>query len=168
MKRWNQVLTEWETGNYPKIPNNIKKPFFWRTSVVKKNKDSIYKEEFLENDELSAVKRQDLKTFSEHFQKKKNVNEKYAIAFPNLSGDTTLVVPIPRNGKQFTNLYKFMNNASEIHKVEFWKKVAKEIRKMQAKFENIWISVHGLGVNYLHVRICSKPKYYNSCKLKRK
>ena len=71
MKKWNQVLTEWDTGHYPKIPNNVKKPFIWRTSVIKRNKDSIYKEEFLENNELSAVKRQDLKTFSEHFSKKK-------------------------------------------------------------------------------------------------
>ena len=24
MKRWNQVLEEWENGNHPKLPTNVK------------------------------------------------------------------------------------------------------------------------------------------------
>ena len=31
---------------------------------------------------------------------------------------------------------------------------------MLKKYDNIWISSHGLGIDYLHIRICNYPKYY--------
>ena len=163
--KWSEVLLQWESGNYPKIPSNIKSPYFWRTSVQSNKKDLVYKEEFIEDERLLTAK-EDLKPFSEHFNK--NKDEKYAISFPNLSGDTMLVVPIPRKSKRFTNMFYFMNSASEIQKRELWKKVAIEARKFLKNNENIWISTHGLGVNYLHVRICNTPKYYENSKLKKK
>lgn len=162
MKRWNQVLEEWENGNYPKLPSNIKKPFLWRTSVINNKINKKYKEEFLEDIRLESHTRQDLLTYKEHFKK----NNKYAIAFPNLSKDTMLVVPQPRKGKQFTNLYYFMKNASIVQQKELWKLVVKQIRKMLEKHENIWVSSQGLGVDYIHIRICSFPKYYEKSKLK--
>ena len=162
MKRWNQVLEEWENGNHPKLPTNIKKPFLWRTSVINSKVNKKYKEEFLEDIRLESHTRQDLQTFKEHFKK----NNKYAISFPNLSKDTVLVVPQPRQGKQFTNLYYFMKNASVVQQKELWKLVVKEVRKMLQKHENIWVSSQGLGIDYLHVRICSFPKYYENSKLK--
>ena len=159
--KWSKVLSQWELGNYPKIPDNIKSPFFWRTSVQSNKKDLVYKEEFIEDERLLNAE-EDLKPFSEHFDK--NKDEKYAIGFPNLSGDTILVVPIPRK----SNIFYFMSNASEIQKKELWKKVALESKKFLETNENIWISTHGLGVNYLHVRICNSPKYYENSKLKKK
>lgn len=160
--KWSEVLSQWESGNYPKVPKEIKSPYFWRTSVQSSKKDLPYKEEFLEDERL-LNKKQDLKTFEEKFNK-----EKYAVSFPNLSGDTILVVPIPRKGKRFTNMFYFMNNASEIQKKELWKKVAEQAKEFLKTNENIWISTHGLGVNYLHVRICNNPKYYEKSKLKNK
>jgi len=157
-------LSQWESGNYPTVPKNIKSPYFWRTSVQSNKKDLVYKEEFIEDERLLKAK-EDLKPFAEHLDK--NKDEKYAISFPNLSGDTILVVPIPRKSKIFTNMFYFMNNASEIQKKELWKKVALEARKFIEKNENVWISTHGLGVNYLHVRICITPKYYENSKLKK-
>ena len=38
---------------------------------------------------------------------------------------------------------------------------------MLKKNENVWVSTHGLGVDYLHVRISNNPKYYESSKLKK-
>ena len=35
------------------------------------------------------------------------------------------------------------------------------------KNENIWISVHGLGVDYLHIRISNNPKYYEKSTLQK-
>ena len=160
--KWSEVLSQWESGNYPKVPKNIKSPYFWRTSVQSSKKDLPYKEEFLEDERL-LNKKQDLKTFEEKFKK-----EKYAVSFPNLSGDTILVVPVPRKGKRFTNMFYFMNNASEIQKKELWKKVAEQAKEFLKTNEKIWISTHGLGVNYLHVRICNNPKYYENSKLKKK
>ena len=159
---WSEVLLQWESGNYPKVPKEIRSPYFWRTSVQSSKKDLPYKEEFLEDERL-LNKKQDLKTFEEKFKK-----EKYAVSFPNLSGDTILVVPVPRKGKRFTNMFYFMNNASEIQKKELWKKVAEQAKEFLKTNEKIWISTHGLGVNYLHVRICNNPKYYENSKLKKK
>ena len=160
--KWSEVLLQWESGNYPKVPKEIKSPYFWRTTVQSSKKDLPYKEEFLEDERL-LNKKQDLKTFEEKFKK-----EKYAVSFPNLSGDTILVVPVPRKGKRFTNMFYFMNNASEIQKKELWKKVAEQAKEFLKTNEKIWISTHGLGVNYLHVRICNNPKYYENSKLKKK
>ena len=160
--KWSEVLLQWESGNYPKVPKEIKSPYFWRTTVQSSKKDLPYKEEFLEDERL-LNKKQDLKTFEEKFKK-----EKYAVSFPNLSGDTILVVPVPRKGKRFTNMFYFMNNASEIQKKELWKKVAEQAKEFLKTNENVWISTHGLGVNYLHVRICNNPKYYENSKLKKK
>ena len=45
--KWSEVLSQWESGNYPKVPKEIKSPYFWRTSVQSNKKDLPYKEEFL-------------------------------------------------------------------------------------------------------------------------
>ncbi len=45
----------------------------------------------------------------------------------------------------------------------FWKQVSQNIiniSKTLHKNEKLWISTHGLGIYYLHVRISKKPKYY--------
>ena len=34
--------------------------------------------------------------------------------------------------------------------------------------KKVWISAHGLGVPYFHIRICNKPKYYFSEELSKK
>lgn len=165
--KWSQVFDEWVNGNYPKIPSNINKPFFWRTSVIDNSVDLPYHEEFIEDERFLSQTRQDLKAFNEHFISKKNIDKKYAIHFPNLSSDTTLVVPVPKKGKNFINLFYFMKNASKIQQQELWKLVVKQAKTMLKKHKNIWISTHGLGVNYLHVRISNSPKYYENSKLQK-
>ena len=159
--RWGCVINNWKTGKHPRLPKYIKKPFIWRTSVINCDIDLNYKDEFIENDNL--IQHQDLSTFYNYFDTK----EKYTIGFPNLSGDTYLIIPIPRKGKEFTNLFYFMKNASNRHQQEFWKIVAIEIENFlyKKKHKNLWISSHGFGVNYLHIRICTYPKYYGDSKL---
>ena len=136
-KKWKEVLDNWENGNIPKMPDNIKKPFIWRTSAINNKKDLPYKEEFIEDKRLYMLKKQDLITFKEYFLKKKNINEKNAISFYNLSKDTILVVPVARTNKKFTNLYYFMKNASLKQQKELWKKGSIEAKKMLKKFNNI-------------------------------
>ena len=48
----------------------------------------------------------------------------------------------PQSGKQFTNFFYFMKNASKVQQSELWKVVAREARKMLKKNENVWISSH--------------------------
>ena len=167
MNTWNNVLNEWSNGNYPQIPNHINKPFIWRTSVINKYTDFPYKEEFIMDKRLSG-RQEDYSLFTSppaSLLSKKHKN-KYGISSKNLNGDTILVIPKPKKTKEFTDLYYFMKTASEKHKQELWKLVVKQIRKMLKIYDNIWVSSPGLAISYLHIRICSYPKYYENSKLK--
>jgi hypothetical protein len=167
-KNWSVVLDEWENGDYPKIPSHIKNPFLWRTSVINNNLDLPYKEEHIEDKRLLTMSKQNYLPFlnkPSSLLSKKNENKKYAIASINLPKDTILVIPKPRQNKNFANIYYFMKNASKIQQKELWKLVAKQAKIMLKKYDNIWISSQGLGISYLHIRICNFPKYYEKSKL---
>tara|TARA_B110000305_G_C18940233_1_gene403577 strand:+ start:45 stop:533 length:489 start_codon:yes stop_codon:yes gene_type:complete len=160
---WNQVLNEWSEGQYFTYPKSFKGKFQWNTSVIKKNGNTPFVEKFMTNKELP--KSQDTSSYNEYITKSKN---KYVVSFPNPSGDTMLIIPIPRVKKNFATIKDFMDNASEIHKREFWKEVSKIIREQMKDNKHLWVSAHGLGVSYFHIRICEIPKYYFSDKLAQK
>lgn len=160
--KWSTILDGWNNGIYPIIPKNKDKPFFWKTSVINKYKDLNFKEEFIE-DNLLISNKQNIIPFQKYIDNKKD--ERYAISFPNLSGDTILIIPVPRVRKNFSNLFYFMKNASNKQQKELWKLVVKEAHQLLKTNENIWISTHGLGVNYLHIRVSITPKYYGNSKL---
>ena len=155
INKWKDVLDEWKNGNHFKYPSRIRGNFHWNTSVLKNGGDIKYKESFKINKKLPN--KQDKKEFQDHIKKSKN---KYVTAFPNLSGDTMLVVPMPRNGKNYATLKHFSDNAPAVQQKEFWKKVSDLAHQQMKKHKSVWISTHGLGVSYLHVRICNTPKYY--------
>jgi hypothetical protein len=159
---WKDVLTDWENGMILKYPKNVKGKFQWNTSVLKNDGKVSYLQTFRTNNKLAQ--NQNKKDFQEHF---KNSQSKYVVAFPNLSKDTMLVVPMPVRGKNYATLRDFIDNASEIQQQEFWKKVAEVAKKFMNEKGKVWISVHGLGVDYTHVRISSSPKYYFDNDLKK-
>jgi len=70
--------------------------------------------------------------------------------FYNLSKNTILVIPI----KPYANMYQFAIHSSDIEWLGLFRKILKNLKKGQ------FISTHGHGVNYLHVRIENYPKYY--------
>jgi hypothetical protein len=152
---WNDVLTSWENGIGLKYPKKVKGRFQWNTSVLKNDGNVEYKQVFRTNHKLPAA--QNKKDFLEQINQSQN---KYVISFPNLSKDTMLVVPMPVRGKNYVTLRDFIDNAPEIQQREFWKKVAETAKQFMKEKGKVWISVHGLGVEYVHVRISSSPKYY--------
>ena len=77
-----------------------------------------------------------------------------------------LVIPMPVSGKNYATLKDFIDNAPKIQQQEFWKHVAEVAKKFMKKNGKVWISVHGLGVAYTHVRISTIPKYYFVSELK--
>ena len=154
--KWSEQLKKWESGEILKYPKSIKKAFFWETTAITKTLDTEYKEKFIEDNFLEKM-RQNKSSFKEKFQKTKQKN---VISFLNLSKKSLLVVPIPKQGKSYTTLKKFIDNAPIEQQKKFWKKVANSVHKMLKTNDKVWVSTHGTGVPYLHVRIDSYPKYY--------
>ena len=159
---WSEVLKNWENGITLKYPKQLRGRFQWNTSVLKKDGDVEYKQSFRTNNKLPET--QNNKDFQEYIKNSKNT---YVVAFPNINKDAMLVIPMPVQGKNYATLRDFIDNASMIQQQEFWKKVAEVAKKYMNENEKVWISVHGLGVAYTHVRITSTPKYYFDNALKK-
>ena len=118
--KWNEILEKWEAGNYFSFPKKLKGKFQWNTSVLKNNGKSEFKQQFMENNDLP--KSQDITAFNEYVKKSKN---KYVVSFPNPSGDTILVIPMPRSNKNFATIRDFMENASDLQKKKILARICK-------------------------------------------
>ena len=167
-KYWNDVLTNWEMGKYLKIPKNISKPFYWRTCPIYANKHSIYRDEFIETNSLP--KKNEYTSFLNNPISLKKTQKNIIVA-PNMSNDTILVIPgidtfETQSGKvneiNYSSLFYFMKNAPIPKQIELWKVVSYVIRKQLYVWPKLWVSVHGNGVGYLHIRISKLPKYYGN------
>ena len=66
------------------------------------------------------------------------------------------------NELNYSSLFYFMKNAPKKKQVKLWKTVSFVIKKQLPLWKKLWISVHGNGVGYLHIRISKLPKYYSS------
>jgi hypothetical protein len=84
--------------------------------------------------------------------------------FPNLSGEALLVVPnqsdkISFNGR---DLISFLHTAPDDLVHDLWKIIGQETAtaiSSEAPFQ--YLSTHGLGVLWLHVRLEQGPRYYH-------
>ena len=159
---WKDVLDMWEDDYMLKYPKNIKRQFFWRTTPINKAMNSVFKMEFVETDDLNYS--QDCSAYDSYF---KNVKKSSVVVFPNLTNTAQLVVPVPVKGKNFTYLKDFIDNASPTQHKLLWKTVAIQAKQLLKKHKTIWISTHGRGVPCLHIRLDTKPNYYDNSKFKR-
>lgn len=156
--KWIDKLNEWSKSQTLFYPKNIKKSFFYETSPIKTGEEK-YKVKFIENENLDKMK-QDYSTFIDKIKISKN---NYVTSFYNLSGDTLLIIPIPKQNKNFTTIKHFIDNASKTQQKYFWKYVSQKIKSLiKDKKKKYWISTHGTGVPYFHLRISTKPKYYQT------
>lgn len=160
--RWKKVISDWKEGaNLPCYPRNIRKQFFWETSYIDKEMKEEYDEKFIESERLEQQE-YNPEAFLEYIE---NSDNDYVTSFPNLKKDSMLVIPIPRSSN-FTSLKFFMDFSSDRQYRYFWRRVAEEIENMLLEHEGVWVSTHGLGVPYLHVRIDTYPKYYQTRRFK--
>lgn len=153
MKMWSHKLSDFSIT----YPSNITDSFIWETSPIHKNTDTQYKEVFIPNPRLPQI--QDYSSFEEHII---NSKSKSAVSFFNPSKTTLLVIPIPRKNKNYATLKNFLDEASFEQKQKFFAKIRKEINNMLKLHDKIFVSTHGFGVPYLHVRIEPYPKYFLS------
>ena len=154
--KWKDKLKEWLKEKPLTYPKNIKSSFFWETKCLKTFNDE-FEEEFIESKSLNNLL-QNYNSFIEYINSSKN---KYATSFYNPNKTSLLIIPMPRDNKKFTTLKDFIDNASLNHQKKFWKYVAKTIIKFMKENKEVYISTHGLGVSYLHVRLDLSPKYYS-------
>ena len=167
--KWKDVFERWNAGIIPEIPKNITKPYLWRTSVVDKNKNNFFIEEFIEDKRL-IKKKQNFDLYCSkplEICSKKHKN-KLVTSSMNLQKDTMQVVPIPVKGKNYANMYYFVKNADIEQQKTVWKTVVIEAEKMLKKHKQIYISSQGLGIDYFHVKICTFSKFYDDSPLKNK
>lgn len=97
----------------------------------------------------------DRATFAEHF------TGNSIAAFASLGGDAFLLAPKPMAEKSdFIDLYRFASAAPEDVQLDLLCALAPRVRQQLASGQPRWLSTSGLGVGWLHVRIDSRPKYY--------
>lgn len=99
---------------------------------------------------------QDHSPFAEHFEG----TDAQVIAFDNLGGDAKLVVPRPLGSDcAYSHLAAFLRSAPETQKHLLWQIVGQCITS-KLGVKPIWLNTAGGGVDWLHLRLDSRPKYY--------
>ncbi|MEZ4316815.1 MAG: hypothetical protein R3F61_04915 [Myxococcota bacterium] len=77
--------------------------------------------------------------------------------FANLSGDCTLVCPTRSDA---LHLLGFLRTAPTALSDDLWATTAREVLARIDRTKPLWVSTHGTGVPWLHVRLDDTPKYY--------
>ncbi len=174
---WRAVLDAWKSGDYLKNPTDLN-GFEWRTLPVNFDASSEYKQIFIPS---TFPDTPDNETFSKYFTSSFDKTGKLpaGIVIWNKNHDTKMVIPNlnyskTSKSKNFSHLANFMLEADEEQQREFWKIVADAIEEelellvnnQQNEGNKLYVSTHGHGVNYLHVRIeHDRPKYFDPEKL---
>ena len=110
-------------------------------------------------------------------------DERSVVGFRNLGGDAILTAPCPRGGAPEGSPLKYapqvMDNSAYAHLTSFaryapaqqflalWRLCVAQIREEMNELtrrgsdQRLWLSTHGKGVSWLHVRVEYRPKYYH-------
>ena len=95
--------------------------------------------------------------FAEHFDSHPDDD---ILVFPNLGGDAILVVPAPRGPLDaYPHFAAFLRNADKDQVHSLWRVTADTVLDYVSD-KPTWISTAGGGVFWLHLRLDSRPKYY--------
>jgi hypothetical protein len=113
--------------------------------------------EFVALDAPGLARAPEPEAFEEHFRASPDAE---AVAFMNLSGDATLIVPTPlAEWTVYGHLASFVRDAPGLQRDALWQLVGETmLARLGAK--PVWLSTAGAGVSWLHVRLDDRPKYY--------
>ena len=132
------------------------KAFRWELPALT-NENSAQSFQFALHDAPYLCVNSDCETFAEHFKSDPSAS---VVVFGNLGGDATLVVPSPDTQQNnFAHFAAFLRNASDQQTQQLWKEVGRTGLARVGK-KPLWISTAGDGVAWLHIRLDSRPKYY--------
>jgi len=100
---------------------------------------------------------QDVIPFEEHFE---DTEGQEVVVFNNLGGDATLVVPTPSEDKtNYAHFGGFLRTASDLQKDVLIQTIAQALSSRLTD-KPIWLNTAGGGVDWLHIRLDARPKYY--------
>jgi hypothetical protein len=109
---------------------------------------------FLSSPSLAGM-RPEPEVFAAHFRP-----DRRAVRFGNLGGDAALVAPCPADdARDFSHLAQFVRTAEPARQDALWQLVG-EAMGARVGAKPVWLSTAGHGVAWLHVRLDSRPKYY--------
>lgn len=131
-----------------------------------------------------SAKEVDMNSFADKFTQ--NECHQSVVTFGNLGGDSQLVVPCPVNLSETENKvhsrkdYQYMTHLASYHRgpllsdanaklvhdnqvMSLWINTGKLALKLlnDRPGVKLWLSTSGMGVSWLHIRLDSRPKYYN-------
>jgi hypothetical protein len=82
------------------------------------------------------------------------------VGFNNLGGDAVLIVPCPVSpSANYSHIAAFHRTAPEAQQHAFWTAVAQAVCERIGP-RPLWLSTAGGGVDWLHMRLDTRPKYY--------
>jgi hypothetical protein len=130
------VAFRWETP--PLTSANIDQPF-----------------ECLLHDSPGLDVRADSTDFKAYFQSSVGV-----VSFQNLGADALLIVPCPiSKSANYSHIGAFHRSAPHSQQHAFWIAVAQTVLA-RVDPRPLWLSTAGGGVDWLHMRLDDRPKYY--------
>lgn len=135
--------------------------FFWENKpMTDQTLDDEYECNIINTDFL-AGRSPDSQTFNQYFEKSKNV-----VTFSNLANDAELIVPCPKmEDSCYTHIGSFVRKADENQIDDLWRITGSEtLQSIGSKPR--WLSTSGPGVFWLHIRIDTIPKYYQTSEYK--
>lgn len=131
---------------------------FWEcVPVDDKSKNRIFEFVLLDSPALARI---DANSIA--FDAKFSESSHHQIAvFPNLGRNAILVAPKPIEASidHYAHLVHFLRKAGEEQIQNLWREVGLAMQSVINE-NPTWLSTSGLGVYWLHIRLDTRPKYY--------
>ncbi|MDX2071611.1 MAG: hypothetical protein SFV55_24485 [Haliscomenobacter sp.] len=129
--------------------------YYWEVAPITQTQTSLPFEFVVINSTPLRHIIPDQSAFQEYFAANKAV-----VDFLNLGKDAHLLVPTPiGDANCYAHLAQFVRHAPATQQDEFWNRVG-ELYGAALNDQPLWLSTAGLGVSWLHLRLDSRPKYY--------
>lgn len=113
--------------------------------------------EFVLRDSPELAVRPDPLTFAGHFA---GLAPGAVAVFPNLGRDAILVAPCPQDSSSdYAHLGAWLRHAPLAQQHRLWQAVGAAMQNRLGA-RPVWLSTAGGGVDWLHVRLDERPKYY--------
>jgi hypothetical protein len=135
--------------------------FFWETPAIAHSKLLQPWECVMVNAPALVDTAVNPHSFAEQFARQAPETE--ICCFPNLGGDTLLVVPcLVGPPSVYPHFATFVRHAPRLQVDALWKSLGHAVAQHLEKANDspLWVSTSGLGVSWLHIRLDSSPKYY--------